>query len=77
MKAEPAPTARRETRGSDEGEGAAAEGHHPDFCVTGNRVKLELSTHAIGGLSENDFIMAAKINDLEGEGANNAKSDSS
>ena len=56
---------------------AEAEGHHPDFCVSWNRVKLELSTHAIGGLSENDFIMAAKINDLEGEGASNGKSDSS
>ncbi len=45
---------------------AEAEGHHPDFCVSWNRVELELTTHAIGGLSENDFIMAAKINELEG-----------
>ena len=44
---------------------AEREGHHPDFCVSWNRVKLELLTHAIGGLSENDFIMAAKINELE------------
>ena len=44
---------------------AEAEGHHPDFCVSWNRVELELVTHAIGGLSENDFIMAAKINELE------------
>ena len=43
---------------------AEAEGHHPDFCVSWNRVKLELFTHSIGGLSENDFIMAAKINEL-------------
>ena len=43
---------------------AEAEGHHPDFCVSWNRVKLELVTHAIGGLSENDFIMAAKITEL-------------
>ena len=43
---------------------AEAEGHHPDFCVSWNRVKLELVTHAIGGLSENDFIMAARINEL-------------
>ncbi len=41
-----------------------AEGHHPDFCVSWNRVKLELFTHTIGGLSENDFILAAKINQL-------------
>ena len=47
---------------------AEAEGHHPDFFVSWNRVKLELVTHAIGGLSENDFIMAAKINQVkEGE----------
>ena len=45
---------------------AEAEGHHPDFCVSWNRVKLELITHAIGGLSENDFIMAARINEVQG-----------
>ena len=45
---------------------AEAEGHHPDFCVSWNRVKLELFTHSIGGLSENDFIMAAKLNEIAG-----------
>jgi 4a-hydroxytetrahydrobiopterin dehydratase len=40
---------------------AESEGHHPDIYVFYNKVKLELSTHAIGGLSENDFILAAKI----------------
>jgi 4a-hydroxytetrahydrobiopterin dehydratase len=44
---------------------AEEEGHHPDICVSWNRVRLELYTHAIDGLSENDFIMAAKINRLE------------
>lgn len=44
---------------------AEAEGHHPDIAISWNRVTLELFTHAIGGLSENDFIMAAKINQLE------------
>ncbi|MEX1253067.1 MAG: 4a-hydroxytetrahydrobiopterin dehydratase [Dehalococcoidia bacterium] len=44
---------------------AEAEGHHPDICVSWNRVTLELVTHAIGGLSENDFILAAKINELD------------
>jgi 4a-hydroxytetrahydrobiopterin dehydratase len=44
---------------------AEAEGHHPDIAISWNRVTLELFTHAIGGLSENDFIMAAKINELE------------
>ena len=45
---------------------AEEEGHHPDFSVSWNRVQLELTTHAIDGLSENDFIMAAKINNVEG-----------
>jgi 4a-hydroxytetrahydrobiopterin dehydratase len=44
------------------GELAEAEDHHPDFHLTGYRyVAIELSTHAIGGLSANDFIVAAKI----------------
>ena len=47
---------------------ADAEGHHPDIYVSWNRVTLELVTHAIGGLSENDFILAAKINQLEARG---------
>lgn len=41
---------------------AEAEGHHPDITISWSRVTLILWTHAIGGLSENDFIMAAKIN---------------
>ena len=40
---------------------AEMEGHHPDIHVHYNKVLLELWTHAIGGLSENDFIVAAKI----------------
>ena len=40
---------------------ADSEGHHPDIYVFYNLVRFELSTHAIGGLSENDFILAAKI----------------
>ena len=40
---------------------AESEGHHPDMCIFYNLVRLELSTHAIEGLSENDFILAAKI----------------
>lgn len=43
---------------------AEAEGHHPDIHIIYNRVKLELFTHAIGGLFQNDFIMAAKIDSL-------------
>lgn len=41
---------------------AEMEGHHPDIHVFYNKIRLDLSTHAIGGLSENDFILAAKIN---------------
>lgn len=40
---------------------AESEGHHPDITINYNKVILELTTHAIGGLSENDFIMAVKI----------------
>lgn len=44
---------------------AEAEGHHPDLHVVGYRnVSIEIWTHAIGGLSENDFILAAKIDQL-------------
>ena len=44
---------------------AEAEDHHPDLHLTGYRkLTIELSTHAIGGLSENDFIVAAKIDEL-------------
>ena len=41
---------------------AEAEDHHPDLHLTGYRkLSIELSTHSIGGLSENDFILAAKL----------------
>jgi 4a-hydroxytetrahydrobiopterin dehydratase len=44
---------------------AEDEGHHPDLHLEGYRkVWIELWTHAIGGLSENDFILAAKIDEL-------------
>jgi len=44
---------------------AEEEQHHPDIRVHGYRnVELDLSTHSIGGLTDNDFIMAAKINQL-------------
>ena len=44
---------------------AEDEGHHPDFCVHFNRVDVKIWTHAIGGLSENDFILAAKIDRID------------
>lgn len=37
------------------------ENHHPDIHISGTSARFELSTHKIGGLSENDFIMASKI----------------
>ena len=43
---------------------AEAEGHHPDFTVHYREVEVTIWTHAIGGLSENDFILAAKITPL-------------
>jgi 4a-hydroxytetrahydrobiopterin dehydratase len=43
---------------------AEEEGHDPDIHISWNRVRLDLTTHAIKGLSENDFIMAAKISGL-------------
>ncbi|XP_008225361.1 PREDICTED: putative pterin-4-alpha-carbinolamine dehydratase [Prunus mume] len=44
---------------------AEAEGHHPDLHLVGwNNVTVEIWTHAVGGLTENDFILAAKINAL-------------
>jgi len=43
---------------------AEEEGHHPDMIINYNRVTISLTTHAIGGLSQNDFIMAAKIDNI-------------
>ena len=40
------------------------EDHHPDLSVGYNKCRVEYSTHAIGGLSENDFICAAKVDAL-------------
>jgi 4a-hydroxytetrahydrobiopterin dehydratase len=49
---------------------AEAEGHHPDFTVHDwNLVDVSTWTHAIGGLSENDFILAGKIDRLPREAA--------
>ncbi|QDU61790.1 Putative pterin-4-alpha-carbinolamine dehydratase [Planctomycetes bacterium Pan216] len=44
---------------------AEDEGHHPDLHLSSYRnVAIEIWTHAIGGLSENDFILAAKIDEI-------------
>ena len=53
---------------------AEEEGHHPDLLVHGwNLVDVTLSTHSIGGLSENDFIVAGKIDRLPREPAPEGK----
>ena len=47
---------------------AESEDHHPDLHLTNYRkLRIELATHSIGGLSENDFILAAKIEGLPKE----------
>jgi 4a-hydroxytetrahydrobiopterin dehydratase len=46
------------------GEAAESEGHHPDIVLGWGKVEITLWTHAAGGLTENDFILAAKIDRL-------------
>jgi len=43
---------------------AEEEGHHPDILLTYGKVKVTIYTHKIGGLHENDFIVAAKIDEV-------------
>ena len=43
------------------GEVAEAEGHHPDIYFTWGKARVDVWTHAIDGLSESDFVLAAKI----------------
>lgn len=45
---------------------AEEQGHHPTFTVIYNKLKITLTTHSAGGLTENDFIMAGIIDGLEG-----------
>ena len=46
---------------------AETEGHHPDITIHWNKVKLDLWTHSVDGLTENDFIVASKIDRLNSE----------
>lgn len=46
------------------GELAEEEGHHPDIFLSWGKVKVSLTTHAAKGLTENDFVVAAKIDQL-------------
>ena len=43
---------------------AEEEGHHPDIAINYSKVEITLWTHFVSGLSENDFIMAAKIDNI-------------
>lgn len=49
---------------NDIGKLAETQGHHPDICFGWGRVEIVIFTHAIDGLSESDFILAAKIDKL-------------
>ena len=49
------------------GELAEAQGHHPDIYLAWGKVRLTLWTHKIDGLSESDFVFAAKVDELRGE----------
>ncbi len=48
---------------------AENEGHHPDLLIKCGSVSVTLATHSIGGLSENDFILAAKIDEAHMRGS--------
>lgn len=43
---------------------AEAEGHHPDLCLEWGKVDVRIYTHKIRGLTESDFVLAAKIDQL-------------
>lgn len=44
---------------------AEEEGHHPELCVGWGHLDITITTHAVGGLTRNDFILAAKIDALD------------
>ena len=46
---------------------AEKEGHHPDITLSWGKVGIQLWTHSVGGLSESDFVLAAKIDKLTRE----------
>ncbi|MGH7951902.1 MAG: 4a-hydroxytetrahydrobiopterin dehydratase [Limisphaerales bacterium] len=47
------------------GEIAEEQGHHPDIFLTWGEVRIQIWTHKISGLTESDFILAAKISELD------------
>jgi 4a-hydroxytetrahydrobiopterin dehydratase len=46
------------------GELAEQQGHHPEIFLTWGKVRIDIWTHKVGGLTESDFILAAKIDEL-------------
>jgi 4a-hydroxytetrahydrobiopterin dehydratase len=46
------------------GELAEEQGHHPDLCLSWGKVEVSIWTHKIDGLTESDFVLAAKIDRL-------------
>ena len=46
------------------GELAEEQGHHPDLCLEYGRVEVRIFTHKVDGLTEDDFILAAKVDNL-------------
>ena len=46
---------------------AEVEGHHPDVCLSWGKVEVRTWTHKIDGLTESDFILAAKVDQLHQE----------
>jgi 4a-hydroxytetrahydrobiopterin dehydratase len=50
--------------GVEVGEIAEAQGHHPDIFLTWGKVRIAMCTHKIDGLTESDFILAAKIDEI-------------
>jgi len=47
---------------------AEQEGHHPDLCLAWGKVDVQIYTHKIRGLTESDFVMAAKIDQVYSAG---------
>ncbi|OIO55054.1 MAG: hypothetical protein COX57_01870 [Alphaproteobacteria bacterium CG_4_10_14_0_2_um_filter_63_37] len=47
---------------------AESENHHPEICLAWGKVEVRLRTHSVGGLSLNDFILAARIEEQRGSG---------
>jgi 4a-hydroxytetrahydrobiopterin dehydratase len=47
---------------------AEQEGHHPDLCLAWGKVDVQIYTHKIRGLTESDFVMAAKIDEVYSAG---------